>query len=402
MKREEFVDGRCWRASRLAIIFVAVVLVAFAVLQLAAPSAHAITYYTRYQQSDSRISYAGTWYRYPAVGYNWSYSGGSYKYSSSSGASVTIPFRGTGIYWVAKKGPGQGSALVSVDGGTPVYVSLYNSWNQYHLKVWGRTGLTNGLHFLKIKRNNGTINIDAADVAGTLASSTRYQQNDWHLLYYPYNVSYAPNWTPVYSALASGGSYRYHTYHALVRIQFNGTKLDYVAMTKPTMGKVQIFLDGVSKGIVNLYNPTSKSKKVWSTGFLRPGVHEVEVDWYNGNLSIDAVDIIGTIQVTDEAAVRAVVAAAVRSVIGSTTPFNPMTIIVNPIEGNWAAANFPGPPGYEGGFCVLHRTSGTWHFVFGIENMWWGSAAELTAALTLAGVPASFAAEVASNPTWVP
>lgn len=403
MKLRQGNGSGCRRIMKLALALGALALVAFGVLQLGAPAARAATQFTRYQQSDSRLLYTGTWHRYPTSGSSWSYSGGSYKYSSSSGAAVTIPFRGTAIYWVAKKGPGLGRASVSVDGGTPVAVNLSSGTSPtlYKQRVFGKTGLSNGLHTLKITRTSGTINMDAVDVAGTLASATRYQETDSHLLYYPYHVPYAEDWKSVRSTRASGGSYRFHYYHASLTIRFTGCKLDYVALVSPSMGQVQVFVDGVSKGIVNLHSATTQSKKVWSTGFLRPGTHTVEIEWHSGNLSIDAVDIIGSILTTEEAAIRTVVAKAVRGAIGST-PFDPATIQVTLIRGQWGAAWFPGPPHYEDGFCVLSKASGSWRIVWGIENMWWSSSAELTSALRLAGVPASFATELAGFPSWVP
>jgi hypothetical protein len=253
---------------------------------------------TRYEQTDSRLFYTGTWPT--GTGSTTSYSGGSFRYSSSIGASVTIPFKGTSIAWIAKKSSGMGRATVSIDGGAPTSVNLYSSSTIFKQKVWSKNGLANSLHTLKITRTSGTVNIDAVDVVGTLASPTRYQEIDTRLRYF--SPAGATPWTRLPFALASAGYYkRCGSNHANVTIRFNGTKLDWIAVLSPTFkgpsypDQAEVFLDGVSKGLITMYSATAQSKKVWTTGFLKPGTHTVVIQHYSGYATVDAVDIIGSI-----------------------------------------------------------------------------------------------------------
>ena len=124
---------------------------------------------TRYDQTDSRLSYSGNWVLFTkAAAWN-----GAYARANSSGASVTIRFNGTQIDWIAMKGVTTGKADVYLDGVLKATVDLANSTAIYQQDVWSTGTLTTGLHTVKIVRNATSatgkyVPIDAADVAGTL------------------------------------------------------------------------------------------------------------------------------------------------------------------------------------------------------------------------------------------
>jgi C1A family cysteine protease len=132
---------------------------------------------TRFEQTDSRLRYVGSWITSSSS----LYSAGSYKYTSTTGASVTIAFTGTSLEWIAKKGTAAGIAKVTVDGDPlkTTTVDLYNSTTLYKQKVWTSGTLLSGPHTVKIeftgtKRSGATstvINIDAVDVVGTLTQA---------------------------------------------------------------------------------------------------------------------------------------------------------------------------------------------------------------------------------------
>jgi hypothetical protein len=126
----------------------------------------------RYEQTDSRMLYVGTWPTLTDV----AMSGGSLRYASASGASVTISFNGTWLGLIARTGPNYGRASISVDGGGSSLVDLYSSAVVNQRQVWATPALAAGNHTVRIlysgSRNAAstgtTINIDAVDVAGTL------------------------------------------------------------------------------------------------------------------------------------------------------------------------------------------------------------------------------------------
>ena len=72
------------------------------------------TYATRYEQNDSRLAYRGTWTTSTVA----AASGGSFRFSNSPGASVTIVFEGTHFSWIVKTSSAYGEAKVTVDGDT--------------------------------------------------------------------------------------------------------------------------------------------------------------------------------------------------------------------------------------------------------------------------------------------
>jgi hypothetical protein len=124
---------------------------------------------TVYQQTDSRLDYAGTWYTFSTSGA----SGGSYKRANTSTGSVTVTFTGTNLTWIATKGTTLGKALVSLDGGAPVSVNLAASTVAYQQRVWNTGTLASGQHTVKIWWDPTNIagkyiSIDAFDVTGTL------------------------------------------------------------------------------------------------------------------------------------------------------------------------------------------------------------------------------------------
>ena len=129
----------------------------------------------RYEQTDPRIAYTGAWLDFPTTGA----SGGSYLYADSA-ASATIYFNGTRLDWIATKGVTMGRATVSLDGGTPFTVDLYNSQVVRQQKAWSTGTLAAGPHKLVIRwtgkrsvAGGGTrVNIDALDVMGTLTQAS--------------------------------------------------------------------------------------------------------------------------------------------------------------------------------------------------------------------------------------
>ncbi len=83
--------------------------------------AQAVGVPTRYEDTDSRVIYAGLWANL-ATG---SASGGCFRSIDASG-SAGITFDGTAVAWVAAKGPGYGIGRVILDGVEKGTVDLYS------------------------------------------------------------------------------------------------------------------------------------------------------------------------------------------------------------------------------------------------------------------------------------
>ncbi|MBX6353657.1 MAG: S8 family serine peptidase [Thermoflavifilum sp.] len=112
----------------------------------------------------------GTWTRESLEGTL----GGTALVASGTGHSVTVYFTGTSVGFDAVKGPDQGVALVSIDGGRPTSVSLFSQKYTVSAPVYIVNGLAPGLHRITIE-STGTsvtglkagsfINVDAITVS---------------------------------------------------------------------------------------------------------------------------------------------------------------------------------------------------------------------------------------------
>ncbi|MFG2358321.1 DUF5010 domain-containing protein [Streptomyces sp. NPDC048521] len=96
----------------------------------------------------------------------------TYQSTSTAGASVTYSFIGTGIQYLARTASGQGSVDVSIDGGTPVTVSLSGSTLKTQQTVFEKQGLTEGTHTIKVTSKTATpVTVDGFKVLSSRPTS---------------------------------------------------------------------------------------------------------------------------------------------------------------------------------------------------------------------------------------
>ena len=100
----------------------------------------------RTQQTSTAVRYSGTW----TSANSSAASGGSLKYSTSSGASASYSFTGSSIAWVASKGPNRGSADVYIDGVLKATVSLHSTSYLNQRIVYAFNWSLNGTHTIRI------------------------------------------------------------------------------------------------------------------------------------------------------------------------------------------------------------------------------------------------------------
>ena len=253
----------------------------------------------RYQQNATGITYSGSWSTVSTS----SASGSSYTRSSSSSATATFAFNGTSVSLVATKGSSMGKANVSIDGGTATVVDLYKATTAYQQTVFTASGLAAGLHRVKISWNSTNttgkyIGLDAVDVAGTLATATRFEQADSHLVW-------TGTWSTLSSTNYSGSSAKSVNAAGSVTIKFSGVSLNVISAKARSYGRMSISLDGGTATTVDLYNSsTSYGQTVWSSGLLANTTHTVKITWLGAKstystgktVNLDAVDVIGTLQ----------------------------------------------------------------------------------------------------------
>ncbi len=250
---------------------------------------------TRYD-ADSRLSYSGTWANFTKTA---AY-GGSYKRSSTAGASVTIVFAGEQLDWIAMKGTTPGIADVYLDGAKVATINLANTVAVYQQNVWSTGSLPSGVHTVRIVRSASSasgkyLTIDAVDIAGTLIPSV--EQSDSRL-------AYKGSWSAVSSALYSGGGGRYSDAAGVsVTINFTGTYLRWVGVKAPNYGIAKVTVDGTTTFDVDLYAASTLYQQNLWDATLPSGAHTVKIEVNAGKnpastgayVGVDAFNVLGTV-----------------------------------------------------------------------------------------------------------
>ena len=99
------------------------------------------------QESNSAISYTGTWTRASAAA---AY-GGALRYAKASTARATMSFTGSSVAWVAKLSSQRGIADVYVDGTLAATVDLYSPTTLVRQIVFAQTWATSAKHTIQIR-----------------------------------------------------------------------------------------------------------------------------------------------------------------------------------------------------------------------------------------------------------
>jgi hypothetical protein len=100
----------------------------------------------RKQQTSTAVTWKGTW----ATRSSSSASGGSYRRTSTAGASASFSFTGRSVGWVAAAGPTQGSAKVYIDGTYAGSVDLHAPTTSWRRVVFAKTWSSSGSHRIRV------------------------------------------------------------------------------------------------------------------------------------------------------------------------------------------------------------------------------------------------------------
>lgn len=262
----------------------------------------------RYEDSSALLGYTTGWTNVTDA----NLSAGSHRRVSGADEGVNINFEGTSIDWIALKSVGYGIAKVTLNGGTPEYVDLYSASPAWRTKVWGKSGLPNRSHNLRIewtgsKNTSATgtlIGVDAIDVRGVLTAAppltppmVRFEQSDSR-------IAVIGGWHNAEFPSLSGSSHIKADTGATANIAFRGTAVDLIALKSAGYGIAKISLDGGAPEYVDLYSPVAMWKsKVWSRKGLTDTTHTITVEWTGTKnaaatasaVAIDAVDTNGVL-----------------------------------------------------------------------------------------------------------
>jgi cell wall-associated NlpC family hydrolase len=227
-----------------------------------------------HEEKDSRTFREGRW----TAAQTTAASGGSLLYTGTVGSTFTIHFAGSRVAWIGPRFTNYGRAAIYLDGIYQTTVSQYGPSAVHRQVIWSAEGLSAGRHTLTIKVlgqkdavSRGTvIAVDGFTVEEMLVP--RFEEKDAR-------IKRSGTWVGGTSGLASGGGYVYSRQaDAHVVVPFWGTAFSWIGVRGPSFGMAEVYLDGRSMGVVDLYSPVvSFGEAVWSVSGLKDGYHAVVI-----------------------------------------------------------------------------------------------------------------------------
>jgi hypothetical protein len=215
----------------------------------------------------------------PSVAYNgWAdvadaaANGGFYRMSSVKNDKVTWTSSATKtLTWVTRKGPDQGKASLTIDGTDEGSVDLYAASAASFSKAY--TGLTNRAHTVVITvlgtKNAASTGFNVRLDAFVVGATTT-QESDPAIQY--------DTWKSTTQALATDGTFRSATVAtATVTVRFTGTSIDWITRRGKPNGMATVSIDGVNKGVVDLYQKTAVWQSPVTYAGLSTGAHTMVI-----------------------------------------------------------------------------------------------------------------------------
>jgi len=211
--------------------------------------------FDRFQETDARLLYYGTWGRAADA----KHSGGSYRYTKTAGPYVRARFSGTAIKWVTKVGPSSGKASVVIDGAEVAIVDLYSPTTKYRQTVWVGSGISDAEHTLEIRalgmRNPAStgaiVGVDAIDVPAGRLLNPLFDDTAT-------SIAYTGVWPMAADAAMRGGSHHVSaTGGSTISVGFSGTGITWIAKRDSASGLAEVWVDGQWKRMVDLYAPST-------------------------------------------------------------------------------------------------------------------------------------------------
>ena len=242
--------------------------------------------------TSSTITYSGAGWTYsPDRGY------GDYDndlhYSYSAGATVSFPFTGSGVSWLAQRSNETGPVEVYVDGVDEGTVTPVESAAPYPTQQvdYSISGLAPGNHTLTIVNNGANlITVDAFTVEPSMpivndtSPTIQYSGAGW---------TYSPD--------RGQGDYDndvHYTYSAgaSVTFPFSGSGVSWLAQRSNETGPVEVYIDGIDEGTVTPVEsaaPYPAQQVDYSISGLANGNHTITIVNNGANLlTVDAFTVL--------------------------------------------------------------------------------------------------------------
>lgn len=199
-------------------------------------------------------------------------SGGSFRTSRTAGDTATFTFGGPYIAFLARKGPDQGKALVTIDGEVRCECDFYSdSPNSAFVRTF--TGLGAGLHRIVV-RVLGEKNALATDrqvaIDAFVTANGTIEEDE-------IGVSLG-GWTLESACPAFGGTWRTSAKkEASLGMEFCGDRIAWVYAAGPNKGMARVFIDGADMGLVDQWAPVTEPRTRMPFDHLGEGTHRIEV-----------------------------------------------------------------------------------------------------------------------------
>ena len=261
------------------------------------------------QDTDPNMQFSGGWTK-SSLNWPWSGSGMSNlpelpvtaQETQTPGATLTLPFRGTGVAWIGYRGPDAGIAQVRVDNGAISEVDMYAPIATYQPIVFRALGLRDANHTLTItatgrknaRSSAARVVVDAVDV---INPGRRYEEYERAITY---STPPGTFWTPDHQGRvwSEGAAATSNVFGATVTFRFTGTSVSWIGCMKGSAGgTVDVFIDGVFRQQVNLYKAypiEGYQMTVFRADGLRQGPHTIELKVVSTNeayVVVDAFDV---------------------------------------------------------------------------------------------------------------
>lgn len=258
----------------------------------------------RYDDTDPVVVYTGTWSTETLAG-NY---GGSAKYTSASGSTMSFTFFGTKLRIIGGLYSGRTStAQVIIDGIVVGIINEDSATSKTKALVFETTGLSKDVHVVQIKVVDTKILIlDAVDIdedgylTRTIGSQIATSDVGWKRYDADITEHFGTDWKTVANTTGrvfEGGSVMYsNVIGNYIKFTFTGSKLrliaEYGSLYDPN---VEVSIDGVVE-YINLSTTSSSyqpQRLVIEKTALSNGSHEVIVKKTSGtgNFHIDAIDV---------------------------------------------------------------------------------------------------------------
>ncbi len=242
--------------------------------------------------TSSSITYTGPGWNYSADrGY------GDYDndlhYSYSAGATVSFPFTGSGVSWLAQRSNETGPVEVYIDGVDEGTITPTESSTPYPTQQvdYSITGLAPGNHTLTIVNN--TANLITVDAFTVEPSRPIVNDTDSSIIYSGPGWGYSPD--RGYGDYDNDLHYSYSE-GATVTFPFDGSGVSWLAQRSNETGPVEVYIDGVDEGTIT---PTESSTPYptqqvdYSITGLAAGYHTITIVNNAANLlTVDAFTVL--------------------------------------------------------------------------------------------------------------